>query len=236
MEYFFSENFKPGMWELLLSVEESHHARHVLRTKPGEPINLLDGKGHRISGLVISEEGRQLLMQVENIEYFPFPSENTIKVASAIIRPNRMDWLVEKLCELGVEKIVPVICKNNSVRHIKHDHLKKVAVSALKQSEQFYLPEITEPRVFAEWIKSLRDSTGEKFIADKSGSPPPEAISTANNRAILAIGPESGFAPEELQFAENAGFHRINLGGSILRSETAAVVAVSRLKLFFDVR
>lgn len=232
MELFYISNFQPGQSELILSEEESHHARSVLRKKKGATLQLTDGKGHLLSAIIKNNRGAQLILQLQQQKKIEFPSENLIEVALSTIRPNRMDWAVEKLTELGVQTIVPVHCHYTSYRSLKLDHLRKVAISAMKQSEQFYLPEIKPPTPFEKWIKEISETSGPKFLAHFQ--PENSYVLPALNRQekiYIAVGPEGGFHADEVSQAKKFGFEILSLGQTILRTETAAISTVIRLKI-----
>jgi len=233
MELFFAENFEPGQDEIVLSPDESHHALRVLRKHAGEAIDLTDGRGHHIRGILFDENARKLTIRVESYDFVPFPAVDRIEVGLAIIRPNRMDWAVEKLTELGVERIVPVICHHNAVRTVKPQHLNKIAVSAIKQSNRFYLPQISPPMQFKDWLEQTGSNAGNKFVAhlQEKNAGFSQQTGKIEFPVFLAIGPEGGFHPDEIALAEKLGFITVEMGESILRTETAAVAAVAGIKL-----
>jgi len=232
MELFFVQNFTPGTPEIHLSSEESRHARKVLRKRPGDVIDLTDGRGYHIRGEITDLSGKSVVIRVIRWEQSPFPPANHIQVAVGIIRPNRLDWAVEKLTELGVERITPLLCRYTTIRTIKPDHLQRIAISAIKQSGQFYLPAIDLPVSFDHWMKDTTGFEGIRLIAQPEGNSLVEIRSSSPNirRILLAIGPEGGFHPEEIELAINRKFRTFHLGETILRTETAAVAAVVRVK------
>jgi 16S rRNA (uracil1498-N3)-methyltransferase len=235
MELFYTDQFSKECTYLTLSFQESHHISKVLRKKGGDLIQLTDGKGHLISGKISKSKGRQLIIEVDGVAESAFPSENRIELAVPIIRPNRMDWMVEKATELGVQKIVPLLCHHGSYKKIKRDHLQKIAISALKQSRQTYLPEIADPVSFPDWLQNLKSSIKSSFIADPAASV--EAFTkipfAAELPCRIAVGPEGGFSEQELEFAEKEGLYGIKMGNTILRTETAAVTALIIVKTAF---
>ncbi len=235
-DLFYCPGFEPGAQHVTLELEESRHIRKVLRKKAGETIDLTDGRGHRITGLVSDSPGREVSIKIEDIEKVPFPIENRIEVAVSVIRPNRMDWAVEKLVELGVEKISPLVWSRTVYEKIKTDHLSRIAVSAMKQSNQYHLPEIGPLQKGSEWLLSVGQQSGLKLIAH----PGTEFITSLTRfsgetgNIVAAIGPEGGFDEKELKMATDCNFHQVSLSHTILRTETAAVTAVSQLKFIFE--
>lgn len=237
MELFFVRNFRPGQGEITLCEEESRHASKVLRKTTGSPIELTDGAGHYIRGTISGKTGKRLLIRVENYRKASFPFGNQIDIALGIIRPNRLDWAVEKLVELGVRKIIPLICHYNSRKTIKHNHLEGVAVSALKQSGQFFLPPILPPTPIERWFELTGNSHATKFIFHTDGNDRKLSemeLQPSDSPVHLLIGPEGGFHPSEIEQALALDYATVSLGTNILRTETAAVAAVSQIKLLLN--
>lgn len=236
MELFFAEHYDPKTYTLSVSPEEGRHIFQVLRHKPGDIIQLTDGRGHLIEARIESYKKGHLQLELEKASHFPLPEDNLLEVGLAIIRPNRFSWAVEKITELGVRKITPLLCRFNSVKHLKKQHLENVAVSATKQSRQYYLPEISEPVEFGEWLRN--SETGLTLLAHPSAPPSPEMVANIQREANLrvAVGPEGGFSPEELALARQMDIPLLHLGDHILRAETAAVTAVTRIKLIRELK
>jgi 16S rRNA (uracil1498-N3)-methyltransferase len=231
MQIFYAENYTPGLREITLPLSETRHLRKVLRKKKNDEIILTDGRGHHILGIIhhITEHYTQIYIQ--SYQEIRFPEENAIEVAIAVIKPRRMDWAVEKLTELGVKKIIPLKCQYNSPYPLKLDHLNKIAISAIKQSNQYYLPKISSLVDIKDWIQTAK---GIKFIASFDESPNTfiqKQISSSELLQIM-IGPEGGFHSSEIQLAYRHNFKSLYLGNTILRTETAAIVGVSNLKLY----
>lgn len=137
-----------------------------------------------------------------------------------------MEWLVEKLVEIGINRIVPVRCARSERKEIKRERLEKIAVSAMKQSLKATLPEITEMMPIAEALRSFDapqkymgycDDNVERKLFAKQYQP--------NVDVIILIGPEGDFSPAEVQAAISAKYVPVTMGDNRLRTETAALVA-----------
>ena len=236
MQLFYTDSFRPGAEEIILSIKESTHITKVLRKRVNENILLTDGNGHLIEGKIEKVLNEQLTVQVENFQFYPYPSENLIVVALAIIRPNRLDWAIEKLTELGIFRIVPLVCRYNTYHNVKMEHLRKISISAIKQSNQFYLPQIAPISHFHEWVQSTEHENGIKIIVNiqDNANKSLKKMRRTKGKVHIAIGPEGGFHPDELELSSTHQFQQFGLGKTILRTETAAVVAVSQLKMFLE--
>ena len=233
MELFYTseEDISRGS-DITLSADESHHIHKVLRKKEGDLLYLTDGRGGLITGKIAGRDHRQVTVSVTAYEKTAFPGLNTIELGVAIIRPNRMDWLVEKSTELGIMKVVPLLCRYNSYQQIKKNHLEKIAVSAMKQSQQTYLPEISDPQNFREWMEDPDPGIKSSFIASpgEDNTEFTNITSRIEGPCRLAIGPEGGFTEEELEISEKSGFRTLKLGNTILRTETAAIAGLITIK------
>jgi len=234
MDLFFTDKFQPGDRTILLSPEESRHAVKVLRKRKGDLIDLTDGAGHYLQGAILKDSPQELMVELTKVEMRPRADTNQIELALPVIRPNRMDWAVEKLTELGVSKITPITCAYSTARQIKKAHLRKIMISAIKQSGQFYLPEIGPVTGFTEWIEDTPPKDGLKYIAHQEITDKEIKKTDPEGLIYLAVGPEGGFHPEEINLALSSGFKILYLGESILRAETAAVVGVAKLKTIFS--
>jgi 16S rRNA (uracil1498-N3)-methyltransferase len=236
MELFYCPELSASSGSVTLSAEESHHARRVFRKRSGEPIELTNGKGLRSAAIITDSSSQKISCKIESIQQIPSPPERNIHIAMAAIRPNRMDWAVEKLTELGVGGIQPLFTGFTSVKAFKSEHLGKIAVSAMKQSRQAYLPELFSPLLLAEYFNQLpleKDSL--RLIAHLT--PESKTISQFRqisvSRIVFLIGPEGGFSDAEVILARRHNFYPLKLAGQVLRSETAAVTAAAQAKVYF---
>jgi len=235
MDLFYSENLRGNDGEMVLSPEEGHHCRHVMRKCVGDRILLTDGNGFRAEAVIRLFRGAKVTCEILSGETVPPPRSRAVQVALSPIRPRRMDWAMEKLTELGVGKIIPILCEHSSIGLIKKKHLNRIAISALKQSGQFYLPEIAEPCLLNDWLDDLPpDESALRLIAHpvNAGLTPLEPANFQHG--IILIGPEGGFSETEVSRARECRFQPVRLSQSILRSETAAVAGAFLLLSIFN--
>ncbi|RMH75974.1 MAG: 16S rRNA (uracil(1498)-N(3))-methyltransferase [Calditrichaeota bacterium] len=234
-ELFYAPELQPTSSEVLLPPEESYHLQRVLRRRRGAGIGLTNGAGLLASAIVEEQRGKQVRCTVQEIQALAPPAEQRITVALATIRPNRMDWAVEKLTEMGVGHIQWLHTEYTAVHAFKERHLQNIAISAMKQSRQAYLPRMYPPMEFADWLQNAA-SPGHNSVA-LLAHPSESAITVreidwnGSQPVCIAVGPEGGFAPAEVEQARAIGFCSVRLAGQILRAETAAVTAVAQLKL-----
>jgi len=235
MQLFYTDLYIPGQKSLNLSMEETRHLWKVLRKRSGDRIEVTDGRGTRIIGIIEGEQNRQVKLEILEIEKIPFPPHNQLEIGLSIIRPNRLDWAVEKLTELGVEKIVPLRFEFSSERSVKLEHLKRIAISAIKQSHQYYLPEIHPPMMFAEWLQNPGSGDAVRYAAvpHTRGLWTNSLPENKNNFCQLIIGPEGGYHPNEINLMEQFPITKLHLGPHILRTETAAVTGTALIKSYW---
>jgi 16S rRNA (uracil1498-N3)-methyltransferase len=160
-------------------------------------------------------------------------SQKTFRIHIAIAptkNTERIEWFVEKTVELGVDQISFILCANSERKSMKMDRLEKVAVSAMKQSRQAWLPKLSPLLPFKDVLDS---ATNQKFIAFVDSQNPQHLKSAAKpgGEALVLIGPEGDFSKEELQSAQDHGFQKVSLGSNRLRTETAGLAACHILNL-----
>lgn len=225
--------YQPGLpdGQHYLDPEESRHCIKVLRRNEGDLITLTDGKGCFYTAAVTRADSRHCeftITETRQEERRPYHIHIAI---SPTKNADRIEWFVEKSVELGVDNITLLECHNTERAFIKKERLIKLAVSAMKQSLKATLPRIGEPITFAKLIANANEK--HRFIAYVDPENPIGLHEAAKGRtdAIILIGPEGDFTKEELDQAMRAGFEKVSLGKSRLRTETAGVIACHTLHL-----
>lgn len=222
MTVFYEKSISEGQRHL--SEDESKHCAQVLRKKPGDHVQIFDGMGGLYT--VALTEVNKRACQFEVVEEThraqkPFRLHLAIAPTKNI---DRMEWMVEKLGELGVDEITFLKTENSERTKLRIDRLERKAVSAMKQSKYPFLTHINDVRSFKELIQSTNDS--EKWIAhvDHEHSYL-GTVAKPNKTTMILIGPEGDFSPREVQEATEAGFQAVSLGQTTLRTETAGLAA-----------
>jgi len=220
--------YLPGFFseEVILSEEESGHVVRVLRLKEGSLVWLVNGKGSLAEASVRTAHPRKCQLKIERI--IPDFEKRNFSLHLAVAptkNSDRMEWLVEKATEIGMEEFTPLLCRHSERKHLQTGRLEKVAISAMKQSVKAYLPQIHQLTAFEEFVTV--PFRGRKLIAHcHPGEKPHLFTATAPGEDVLVlIGPEGDFSPEEVRLALENGFQEITLGTSRLRTETAAMAA-----------
>jgi 16S rRNA (uracil1498-N3)-methyltransferase len=219
---------------LILSEEESNHCVKVLRKKQGNTLWLTDGRGICAHAQIINAHHKKC--EVELLQKELVPPDFSYQLHLVIAPPKhteRLDWLIEKACETGVSSISFIETKYAERTRINYERCKKIAISAMKQSKQWYLPQIHELEIFEASVSNIH--TELKMIAwckaDKHIQIRTILATQPQAKDItIVIGPEGDFDAAEIAFASNQGFTPISLGKTILRTETAALFACMALR------
>lgn len=212
---------------LTLPESDSQHCIRVLRMKAGDIIEVIDGKGFRYKCRILDAHQKRTTLEIITKEEIPLCWKNKITIAVAPTKHlDRIEWLVEKMTEVGINRIIPLLCRHSERKEVKVERLEKIAISAMKQSLKTVLPEISPITPIYDVITSLNAS--QKFIAYCETSIPRQLFCNEykpNLDTIILIGPEGDFSQEEIKLALENGYKPISLGDNRLRTETAALVA-----------
>lgn len=212
-----------------LSADESHHAMRVLRLRQNDSISLTDGQGHWCKAVITSADERRTVFRITEKNLIP---RRTFSIHLAIAPTkniDRMEWMVEKCTEIGIEKISFVHCKTSERPSVPMDRIKKVVISAMKQSKQVWLPEITDMVPLQRFLTAVGEP--QCFIAHADDSNPGHLIAEAKPGGgyVLLVGPEGDFTREEVTQVLSSGFKQVSLGPNRLRTETAGLFGVAAL-------
>ena len=239
MELFFSSNIEAGVCRL--DHDESGHCIKVLRHKCGDQINVIDGSGtlHRCRITADSHKGVEAMI-VESEENWGSHPYRLHMAVCPTKNNDRYEWFAEKACEIGFDVLHPVIGEHSERRVLKTQRVEKILVSAAKQSLKAAVPVVNEPVSVKDFIKDCQDKEALKLIAycfDDENMPRrsiKDALSDFQGQEIIVmIGPEGDFSKHEADLAMEAGFIPVHLGDSRLRTETAALAAVSAVYFRF---
>ena len=214
-----------------LDEEESRHARKVLRLETGAEIQITDGKGKFYEARLTNTESKSCEFMVLKSEQAPSQNHKIHIAIAPTKNADRIEWFVEKVVELGINKISFLLCKNSERKSINLERIEKKAISAMKQSGQAYLPEIQEIRPFRQVIAESNEAG--KFIGFVDEQNPLLLKNLAKPSAsyLVMIGPEGDFSHDEMQTALQQGFAKVSLGQNRLRTETAGIAACHILNL-----
>lgn len=209
-----------------LPQEEAQHCARVLRLKTGDLITVTDGKGMFYQAILTEAHPKRCRLRiVERREQKPLWRFHVHIAVAPVKNTDRMEWFVEKATEIGINKITCLRCRYSERREINMQRLHKIAVSAMKQSQQAWLPDICTIVDFHALIASVQEDC--RMIGHCAGGERRRIgeVYRTGESALILIGPEGDFSADEIAAALAAGFHPVSLGENRLRTETAALAA-----------
>lgn len=215
-----------------LPEEEAGHCLRVLRLGVGDEVMLTDGKGFFYQAVIAAATQKRCMVKlISKTEQEPFWNGHLHLALAPTKNMDRMEWLAEKATEIGFDELTFLNCRFSERKVIKTDRIEKIVVSAVKQSLKARKPVVNEMMDFRKFME--RDFPGQKFIAHcyEGEKPLLKDVLQPDEDAVVLIGPEGDFSPEEVALAMEKGFQAVSLGKSRLRTETAALVAVHLMNL-----
>ncbi|MBR5639214.1 MAG: 16S rRNA (uracil(1498)-N(3))-methyltransferase [Muribaculaceae bacterium] len=220
--------------KLTLPEEESRHCVRVLRLVEGDEIEVIDGAGTLFHCRIVMAHVKHCSVEIVSQEACPPHWGSKVMIAVAPTKNlDRIEWMAEKCTEMGVDRITPLLCRHSERKVLKTERLHKILVAAMKQSLKAQMPQIDELTPIEDFL--AEESDAQRFIAYCDESLPREErkslvqVYNPNRDAVVMIGPEGDFDPQEVAEALKAGFVPVTLGESRLRTETAALMAVAMM-------
>lgn len=229
--------------QIFLDADEAHHLSRVLRLSVGQKVFVFDGKGREWECEIASVGKREASLTILRAMESEVESPLRLTLAQALVKGDKFDWIVQKATELGVTRIVPLITEHCDVRRAeeraeqKLERWRRISLEALKQCGRRRLVEFTEPISFADFCGAAESST--LIFSERGGKTLRELAASLQSPAELTvcIASEGGWSDAELGAAETHHFLTVHLGQRILRTETAAIAAVTLAQhLFGDLR
>jgi 16S rRNA (uracil1498-N3)-methyltransferase len=219
----------------VLPSSQAHHLRNVLRLGTGEMVEIFDGKGRGYTGTV-DVRGSEVV--VRDLQTLPSKESSIqLKLAPALIKTAKFEWMLQKGTELGVNEFIPIKAKFSDVQITENkiasrlERWDRIVKEASKQCHRFSIPKVHAPVTLLDFLKSEEFSSCTKVLFyEKESEPWILDPSVLENGVVLCIGPEGGWEESEVEQARDAGCKIFSLGPWILRAETAAIAAVSILQ------
>jgi 16S rRNA (uracil1498-N3)-methyltransferase len=235
LPFFYTGTAYTSQQEMVLDEDTSRHVIQVLRMKKGDRLNLTDGKGNILTTIIEDDHKKHCGVKIEKT-HFEEKTSRTVAIGISLLKnANRFEWFLEKVTEIGVNEIIPLICERTEKEKFRHDRLQAILISAMLQSQQCWLPVLHEPVVYELLFRQEEvANTAQKFIAhciaDEKASLS-DLVNESLPSQIILIGPEGDFTKEEVDMALRHHFVPVALGDTRLRTETAGMVAATLLRL-----
>jgi 16S rRNA (uracil1498-N3)-methyltransferase len=211
----------------LLQGAEAHHLVSVMRYRPGDRVRLFNGDGREYPAEILEADRKRVALQVLGVESPVRELGFRLEVAAALPRGDRAEFLIEKLTELGATDFVPLLTRRGVVRakDSTAEKLQRLAIESSKQCGRNVLLRVHPPADWGDYCR--RDGLpSARYVAHPAAPDVPP--SHGPDGVAVAVGPEGGFADEEVAAAESAGWRLIGLGPRVLRVETAALALAVR--------
>lgn len=221
-----------------LEKRSAHHLLRVLRLPAGASVRVFDGRGEEYAGHTL---GTTLPLTVELGQQIDSRTESPLRItiAQAVAKGERMDYALQKCVELGVTAVQPLFTRRSVVR-LEADRLQKreahwrgVILAASEQSGRTVCPRLLPTRSLADWLRNSPAHAASAWILDPRAESSLATVTRPDGETRLIVGPEGGLDEEEIQAARHVGYLGVRLGPRILRTETAATVALSILQARF---
>ncbi len=211
---------------------ESKHCIKVLRKVPGDEIKITNGCGDLFIAKITKTSSNKCSFEIVD-KVHKQKTSPPLHIAIAPTKSiDRFEFFLEKCTEIGISEITPMVCFHSERKNIKLERLKKIIISACKQSKNFHFPKLNEITPFK---KIINDKCIQKLIAHCENNEKIELKNcTLNQPTLILIGPEGDFSKDEIELAIESNFKPISLGNSRLRTETAGIVACSTVNLNYE--
>jgi len=234
LPYFYSPNLLSGNDVMEMDEDNSRHMVQVLRMQEKEQVRLTDGIGNIVLAEILQPHKKKTTVKKLSLEKKEAPASSVSIAISLLKNAPRFEWFLEKAAEIGIRRIVPLICERTEGRQFKKDRWQQILVSAMLQSQQSWLTEITQPAAFAQFVKNSNTAEGSmKWIAhcEDEEKAAVALLPKTSQSSVVLIGPEGDFTPKEIELALQQGFKAVSLGKNRLRTETAGLVAACLLAI-----
>ncbi|OPZ96068.1 MAG: Ribosomal RNA small subunit methyltransferase E [Bacteroidetes bacterium ADurb.Bin408] len=232
MHLFFSEDIAPGSLWIEPGQEEARHLLRTLRLKKGDVVYFTDGKGFLYTCEIFDDNLKSCKLKITATKESSHKKTYPVHIACALTKnPARIEFFMEKATEIGIDIFTPVIYKHSERIKFNTERLKKVAVSALKQSQNLFLPAIGNITAFNEFVNQDFPASTQKFLCHQEGASHLQQLVQPDKPVVVMIGPEGDFDKKEIALAKKASFQTAHLGSHRLRTETAALLACSIINL-----
>ena len=228
MQLFYNQELSATSKQITFDKIESKHIVRVLRKKENDILKITNGKGYLFDAKISFANDKKCTADIISITKKNKPWNYYLHIAIAPTKNNdRIEWFLEKATEIGIDEITPLICSNSERRVVKIKRFEKIIQSAMKQSLKYTLPKINAPKKFDDFINQNLEGTICIAHCEKQEKKSLKSIVKPSEKVTILIGPEGDFSSDEIKKALFKNYIPLSLGNRRLRTETAALVAVS---------
>ncbi|MBF4518348.1 16S rRNA (uracil(1498)-N(3))-methyltransferase [Flavobacterium sp. ANB] len=235
MQLFYNPDINETTETFSFDKEESRHIIKVLRKKDSDILHVTNGLGLLFETEITLASDNKCIVEVLSIKKADEPKFRLHLAVAPTKMNDRFEWFLEKATEIGIQEITPIICDRSERKVINKERFEKIILSAMKQSNETFLPKLNDAISFKEFIKQKND--GLQLIAhcEETDKKSLKEVLKPNESVTLLIGPEGDFSDKEIALALENNFQPVALGNTRLRTETAAVVACHSVVFFNEI-
>ncbi len=232
MQLFYNASINESTETFSFDKEESKHIIKVLRKKDGDILFVTNGLGFLFKTEIILASDSKCTVQMISFDKAPTPNFKLHLAVAPTKMNDRYEWFLEKATEIGIHEITPIICDRSERKVINKERFEKILLSAMKQSNELFLPKLNPAISFKDFVK--QKNKGLQLIAhcEETDKKTLKSILQSNTDVTVLIGPEGDFSEKEITLALDQNYVPVSLGNTRLRTETAAVVACHSVVFF----
>ena len=215
--------------EIEIDREKEHYLRRVMRKKDGDKIYVFNEEEEWIAKLSIKNKFKVIPIDLVRKK----KTQDDIWLCFSLIKSKNINYLIEKITEIGVKKIIPIITEYSERFKINHHHLEKIMIEAVEQSNAIHIPRLEKTMDLKQFFKNLEDDRKILFCDERrEGLKISDIQSIKKNKIAILVGPVGGWSDKDINIIKNKNVLNINLGKNILKADTAAIVSLSMVKEF----
>ncbi|MDI1255721.1 MAG: 16S rRNA (uracil(1498)-N(3))-methyltransferase [Flavobacterium sp.] len=225
MQLFYNPDINATTESFSFDKEESRHIIKVLRKKDTDILYVTNGLGFIFKTEITLASDNKCTVKIIGFEKAESPKVHLHLAVAPTKMNERYEWFLEKATEIGIQEITPIICDHSERKIIKTERFDKIILSAMKQSNQYFLPKLNAPIAYKDFVSQT--FLGQKLIAhcEETDKKSLKDLLISEQNVTMLIGPEGDFSEKEIQSALKNNFLPVSLGATRLRTETAAIVA-----------
>ncbi len=215
--------------EIEIDREKEHYLRRVMRKKDGDKIYVFNEEEEWRAKLSIKNKFKVIPIDLVRKKQI----QDDIWVCFSLIKSKNINYLIEKITEIGVKKIIPLITEYSERFKINHHRLEKIMIEAVEQSNAIHIPRLEKTMDLKQFFKNLEDDRKILFCDERrEGLKISDIQSIKKNKIAILVGPVGGWSDKDINIIKNKNVLNINLGKNILKADTAAIVSLSMVKEF----
>lgn len=232
MQLFYNPDIDETTESFSFDKEESRHIIKVLRKKDSDILHVTNGLGFLFETEITLASDNKCTVQVLSVKKADEPKFRLHLAVAPTKMNDRFEWFLEKATEIGIQEITPIFCDRSERKAINPERFEKIILSAMKQSNETFLPKLNPAVSFKEFIKQKNEGLNLIAHCEETDKKSLKEILKPNENVTMLIGPEGDFSEKEIALALENNFQPVTLGNTRLRTETAAIVACHSIVFF----